>query len=206
MTMKANRTKNRREERGSELFELALLLPVLLVIAAGVIDFTNAWSVRQVLANAAREGSRLASAQPMLDLDTTNPETIQQTCQDVADYLAESGVSTAFMNGTSANPAAGCDSPTPILDTNSELNNAVPLAWTYYSSGTYGLKIQRTVLVNVVSSSQNRGVSSTVVTLNFPFRWPFGFDHIINLTRRGAGNGYPNPLSIKVHSTMANID
>lgn len=204
--MKAKiRKENLRRERGSELVEMALLLPLLLVIAAGVIDFTSAWNVRQVLANAVREGARLASTQPMLDLDTTNPGTIQQICQDVANYLAEGGVSTTFMNGTSANPAAGCASPTSVPNTSSTLTTAVPLAWTYYSSGTYGLEIQRTVLVNAVSSGGSGSVSSTVVTLKYPFQWPFGFDHLIQLVSRGGG-GYSNPTSITVNSTMANID
>jgi Flp pilus assembly protein TadG len=194
--------RNLRRERGAELLELALSLPILLVLAAGVMDFANAWNVRQVLANAAREGARLGATQPMLDLNTTDPGTIQSICEDVADYLSQANVSTAFMNGTNTNPAAGCATPTAIPDSGSSLTNPVPLGWTYYSSGTYGMEIQRTVPVD--SSSEN--VSSTEVTLNFPFSWPFGFNRVINLFTKGSGSGYPNTISIQVSSTMANTD
>jgi Flp pilus assembly protein TadG len=203
--MKTRDTNRKRSwERGSEILELALTLPFLLVLAAGVIDFANAWYVRQILANAAREGARLGSTQPMLDLNTTDPGTIQKVCQDVADYLAQAGLSTTFMNGTSTSPTAGCASPTTIANTSSSLSDPVPLGWTYYSSGTYGLEIQRTVLVT--STGGSGSVSSTDVTLNYPFSWPFGFNHIINLFGAGAGSSYPSQISITVNSTMANTD
>ncbi len=193
-----------RGERGVELMELALGLPFLLMLVAGTVDFANAWSTRQILANAAREGARLGSVQTMLDLDTTNPGTVQQVCQDVADYLAKANVSTTFMNGTGANPAAGCSTPTAIPDTSSQVANPVPLGWTYYSSGTYGLKIERTASVSSTGGSGN--VSSTEVTLTFPFRWPFGFNHIVTLVTKGSGSSYPNVVPIQVNSMMANVD
>jgi Flp pilus assembly protein TadG len=200
------RTGKTGGERGSELLEMALTVPLLLLLAAGIVDFANAWHVRQILANAAREGARLGATQPMLDLDTTNPQTVQAICQDVADYLAQENLSTAFMNGTSSNPAAGCATPTVIPSTNTGLADPVPLGWTYYSSGTYGLKIQRTVLVSVSSSGTTSGVSSTEVTLTFPFKWPFGFNHIANWISGQNGAGYAAQVPIAVDTTMANTD
>lgn len=191
-------------EGGAQLLELALALPLLLVVAAGVIDFANAWNLRQILVNAAREGARLGATQPMLDLNTTEPQTIQQMCQDVADYLAHASVSTAFMNGTQGNPTAGCASPGAIANTSSSVSNPVPLGWTYYSSGSYGLKIERTVMVSVTSGGSSHQVSSTRVTLNYPYNWPFGFNHVINLIAGRPGSGYSTPTSIQVDSTMAN--
>lgn len=40
--------------------EFALLLPLLLVIVFGIIEFANAWRTSQVITNAAREGARRA--------------------------------------------------------------------------------------------------------------------------------------------------
>lgn len=202
--MKTRDRKNRRaRERGSELLELALTLPLLLILAAGVIDFASAWNVRQLLANAVREGARLGSTQPMVDLNTTDPGTVQQICQDVANYLAQDSLSTTFMNGTSTNATAGCASPTAIPNTTSTVANPVPLGWTYYSTGTYGLKIQRTLLLS--SPNGDGSVSSTQVTLTYPFSWPFGFNNIINWASGGKG-GYSSTIAIQVNSTMANID
>ncbi|HVB98825.1 MAG TPA: TadE/TadG family type IV pilus assembly protein [Candidatus Dormibacteraeota bacterium] len=204
MKRKIRKAKTRGGERGVELLELSLGLPILLMLVAGVVDFANAWSTRQILANAAREGARLASTQPMLDLNTTDPGTIQKVCQDVADYLAKANVDTTFMNGTSANPAAGCATPTVIPDSASAVANPVPLGWTYYSSGSYGLEISRTVSVS--SSGGSGSVSSTQVILTFPFRWPFDFNRIAGLATGGGGSGYPNVIPIQVNSTMANIE
>ena len=48
-------------ERGAALVELAMILPLLLVVTAGIVDFGFAFQRYEVIANAAREGARLAS-------------------------------------------------------------------------------------------------------------------------------------------------
>jgi len=50
-------------ERGAELIEFALALPLLLVIIMGIFDFGLAFQRYEVLTNAAREGARLGSLQ-----------------------------------------------------------------------------------------------------------------------------------------------
>ncbi len=47
-------------ERGSVLVEFALVVPILLVIFAGIVDFGLMMQRREVLTNAAREGARIA--------------------------------------------------------------------------------------------------------------------------------------------------
>jgi Flp pilus assembly protein TadG len=49
-----------RSEAGAELVEFALVLPVLLLVFGGIIDFGMLLQRQQVLTNAAREGARLA--------------------------------------------------------------------------------------------------------------------------------------------------
>ena len=48
----------RRGERGQAIVEFALLLPILIVLVMGVLDMARAYSVLQVVTNAAREGAR----------------------------------------------------------------------------------------------------------------------------------------------------
>ena len=50
----------RRNERGSALIEVALTLPLLLLVAAGIFEFGRAYQTQQVLTNAVREGARVA--------------------------------------------------------------------------------------------------------------------------------------------------
>ena len=47
-------------ERGAALLEVALTLPLLLLVAAGIFEFGRAYQTQQVLTNAAREGARVA--------------------------------------------------------------------------------------------------------------------------------------------------
>ena len=48
-----------RSERGAELIEFALVLPLLLLLIAGVVDFGMMFQSFEVVTNAAREGARV---------------------------------------------------------------------------------------------------------------------------------------------------
>lgn len=50
----------RRSARGAELIELALILPLLLLLLGGIVDFAFMFQAFEVLNNAAREGARVA--------------------------------------------------------------------------------------------------------------------------------------------------
>lgn len=50
----------RRGERGQGLVEMAMVLPVLLLLIIGMFEFARAWNAKQVITDAAREGARLA--------------------------------------------------------------------------------------------------------------------------------------------------
>jgi Flp pilus assembly protein TadG len=47
-------------ERGVALLEVALTLPILLLVAVGIFEFGRAYQTWQILTNAAREGARIA--------------------------------------------------------------------------------------------------------------------------------------------------
>lgn len=49
-----------RSQAGAELVEFALVLPILLLIFGGIVDFGLLLQRQQVVTNAAREGARLA--------------------------------------------------------------------------------------------------------------------------------------------------
>jgi Flp pilus assembly protein TadG len=50
-----------QEDRGAALVEFALALPLLLVVLAGIVDFGMTFQRYELLANAAREGARMAT-------------------------------------------------------------------------------------------------------------------------------------------------
>ena len=49
-----------REDKGAELIELAMALPILLLVICGIIDFAILFQRYEVVTNAAREGARVA--------------------------------------------------------------------------------------------------------------------------------------------------
>ncbi|MBA3585270.1 MAG: pilus assembly protein [Gemmatimonadetes bacterium] len=56
----ADRRRRTHSEAGQSLVELAMVLPILLVLLIGILEFGRAWNVRQVATHSAREGARLA--------------------------------------------------------------------------------------------------------------------------------------------------
>jgi Flp pilus assembly protein TadG len=50
----------RNGESGQALVEFALVLPLVLILVLGIMDFARAWNLHQVLTDAAREGARKA--------------------------------------------------------------------------------------------------------------------------------------------------
>src|SRR5918994_3096617 len=51
-------TKDRHESRGAAMVEFALVLPVLIVLLFGIIEFTRAYNAKTSMTHAAREGAR----------------------------------------------------------------------------------------------------------------------------------------------------
>ena len=57
------RGRHAAEDSGQALVELALALPLLLLILVGIFEFARAYSMKQSIVNAAREGARTAVVQ-----------------------------------------------------------------------------------------------------------------------------------------------
>lgn len=170
----------RHNTEGAELLEFALALPIILVMMVGLLDFAHAYHMKQKLANAARAGARLAITQPMSDLTNANPTSVQAIKDEVTAYLQQANLDTSFIGTTMT--AAGTDT------------------WTYYSSGNYGLEIDRSYVVTDTSSNT---ITSTKVTLRYPYDWTYGFNHIIKLLVPSAT--FAGPIDIEADATMANL-
>ena len=105
MKSMANRLKS---ERGAELIEMALILPLLLLILVGISDFGFLFSRYEVLTNAAREGARLAV------LAGYNTADVQSR---VCAYLTSGGVPTTNCTTGTGNPVIGVTNVTVNLPT-----------------------------------------------------------------------------------------
>jgi Flp pilus assembly protein TadG len=56
--MRRRDSRGWRSEDGQALVEFALVLPVLLLLVLGLVEFSRAWNTQQVLTDAARESLR----------------------------------------------------------------------------------------------------------------------------------------------------
>jgi Flp pilus assembly protein TadG len=75
-----------RSERGAELIEFAIVVPILIFIIAGIFEFGMMFRTLEVVTNAAREGARVGV---LPGYDTPDVQT------RVNDYLAVSGLTGA---------------------------------------------------------------------------------------------------------------
>src|SRR5450759_4377301 len=67
--------RSTRDDRGAAAVEMALVLPVLLFLLMGMIDFGRAYNAQIQLSQAAREGVRLASINTTV-VPLSSPEVI----------------------------------------------------------------------------------------------------------------------------------
>ena len=74
--MHAKNTTHTSQPRGQSLVEFALVLPVLLLLILGAMDFARMFSTKVTLTNAAREGANYLSRHPDQYPNTTKTELI----------------------------------------------------------------------------------------------------------------------------------
>ncbi len=94
-------------ERGQALLEVAMTLPLLLLVAVGIFEFGRAYQTWQILTNAAREGARIAVL-PGIDDDAVE-ERVQEymeagllTGADDADITIQRDTTVDIGDGTAS--------------------------------------------------------------------------------------------------------
>ncbi|HSR67196.1 MAG TPA: TadE/TadG family type IV pilus assembly protein [Acidobacteriota bacterium] len=79
-------------QKGAIAVELALMLPLFLVIVLTIVELGTLLNTYQILQNAAREGARISSL-PKNNIDSSNPDASPTTIQDaVVDYCTDRGL------------------------------------------------------------------------------------------------------------------
>jgi len=108
-----SRLRRLRSARGAELIEFALVLPVLLLLIAGILDMGFLFNNYAVVTNAAREGARMAAVPGWVETDVR---------ARVNGYLAGAGLTLTGVT-TSVEPVA--------VDVGGRSINAVKVVVTY---------------------------------------------------------------------------
>ena len=102
------RARFKQSDTGQALTEFALVMPIVLLLLVGIIEFGRAWNVQQVMTDAAREGARQAVL--------ANPAVTQQSVvATINAALARAAIDTTATQITLAGAAAGQGGPSDSL-------------------------------------------------------------------------------------------
>jgi Flp pilus assembly protein TadG len=153
MSLKVHRTTSRfRRDGGQATVEFALLLPVLLLVLLGMLDFGRAVNYYNTLTELAAEGARSAAVNVNPDGTAVSGTSIQNQikCQAVSKELRSSGT-------FHVNIASGTGGPAPL-----SAGTPVKVQATYSFSFIPLLKLAS---VNLVGSATMRVEQKSTYTL-----------------------------------------
>ena len=134
----------RRNDAGAEIIELAIVMPILVLLLLGIVDFAFLFQRWEVVTNSAREGARLGSMGSADNAAGTGYD-IGDVQARVTNYLTSGGLHAA--------PSIGVDFTTTD-DVNGVTVNTVTVSVTYPSDFIF-----LPGSINLVSSSEMRSES-----------------------------------------------
>lgn len=132
--MRIRRTENNKR-RGTALVEMAMVLPVFLMVVLGIIEFGRAMMVANMVTNAAREGARLAVIDGNTNADVQSSiTTFLETAINVApaDLTISIAITAAAGNPDPMNQV-GSASPRDLIN----ISVSVPYDSVSYIPGDY---------------------------------------------------------------------
>jgi hypothetical protein len=114
--MHVNNTTHTSKPRGQSLVEFALLLPVLLLLILGAMDFGRLFYTKLVLTNAAREGANYLARHPADEKeidDKDNPENNKERWEETRNVIeneaANSSIITVIVDCSDNNCPIDCN-------------------------------------------------------------------------------------------------
>ncbi len=100
-----------RNDCATQIAEFAVSLPLLVLFVVGIFDFSGAVTLKQKLTNAAREGARVAAADPANDLGNSSTAALPVSVVDafyvVDTYLLSEKINDCGLSGNLAPTVAG---------------------------------------------------------------------------------------------------
>ena len=114
-----------RAEQGAMAVEFAMILPVLLLLVFGIVDFGHAWYMRHVLQNSCREGARYATRyQTDSSGNRVLPEDLSPSIQNyILQTTAENGGSGTGLNSLLPTSAGAVVTPSGPAYTETDIKN-----------------------------------------------------------------------------------
>jgi hypothetical protein len=148
----------------AQIVEFAVVLPLLAVMVVGIFDFGQAFSIRQKLTFAARDGARFGSGQPTNDLTQATPVSVSAIRDLVDADLLAAGLSDCNLGA---------------------IQQSGSVAWTATgtcaNSATFTLMIDRGYIspppgqagISIPGAGEPMRLIATHVLMSYPFQWHF---------------------------------
>ena len=175
------------EVTGSQIVEFALSLPLLVVFVIGIFDFGGAVTLKQKLTNAAREGARIAAADPANDITAAStlapPASVSDAYQVVDNYLLAENINDCALQINQPQYSAGL----------TWISNAPCTATTGIV-----LTINRGCVTTQTIGSGTVKMVATCVTIQYPYQWEYS--KVASLV----GGSFTGPSSITTTATAYN--
>jgi Flp pilus assembly protein TadG len=161
------------DDHAAQIVEFALSMPLLVVFVVGIFDFGGALTLKQKLTNAAREGARVAAADPANDLGNTSgvPVSVADAFYVVDDYLQSEKINDCLIAlpasaggfaWSSTSAGGGCPAPGIKFTINRG----------YYSSQTGAFQAPSTCTPPQPPGSQTELIG-TCVSIQYAYKWRF---------------------------------
>ena len=112
MAVRPRHRRSPQERRGTTIVETAFVLPVFLIVLWGIIEFSHAQMLQNVLRSACREGARLGST------TGNDTATVEDHVRDIIGRAVEPGAISIFVKD-----ATGFDNGQPVPEDESELED-----------------------------------------------------------------------------------
>jgi Flp pilus assembly protein TadG len=189
--VRASRFFSLGREDGTQLVELAVTLPLLVVMVVGIFDFGAAFNLKQKLNNVTREAARFGSSQPTSDLTAAGTPPSVTAIRDLVDsYLTAAKVNDCGLATQAAtHPSTltwkyttGTGCPANLVLTIDRGNGSFQATGTGASGPIY--------------------LISTHVTISYPYKWQF--NRVIGLLAPGAS--YAGVSQIVTDAVVPNMD
>lgn len=180
-------------ESGVQLVEFAIILPLLVVFVVAIFDFGNAFSLKQKLGNAVRDGARFGADLPSGD------NVLQGSSSVPAANLIMQLVDASLVAAQVDDCGLATTTPTPKGN----------LTWEYDASGgacstsnQLKLTINRGYTFQAMINSKTVDMLATQVTISYPYQWHF--NRVITLLASTAN--YAGVTNVTSTMTMVNAD
>jgi hypothetical protein len=154
-----------KDDSAAQILEFALSLPLLVLFVVGIYDFSGAVTLKQKLTNAAREGARVAAADPASDVDNLGassassiPASVSDAFQVVDTYLKSENIPDCELSLARPQFSSGL--------------TWVSTATSSPCGPTSGLRL--TINRGFLAAQGSGNAVATSVEIQYPYQWQYG--------------------------------